>query len=134
MPTIIPKLPDSRWLERLRPDDHIWLVKERQLGIIESVYQPPASGFVAGKLCFRRQIGTCWKNETWLVRPDGKGFDYGQLFLPVEGHLSDCPSPIFISEIREIYQELAQLKVRLTTIEDVLGKILIGWHLTKNSS
>jgi len=112
---VMEKCPDDTWLTRLRRGNVLWLVKEKQFGIVEWEFEPTL-GYSSGRIGFRR-YGGFWKNETWMVRPDGKGIDYSQLFLPVEGHLPNETLSLPEPEIRQLLRQIGALTQRVEQLE-----------------
>lgn len=112
---VINKYPDDTWLTRLRRGNVFWLVKEKQFGIVEWEFEPTL-GYSSGRIGFRRH-DNFWKNETWMVRPDGKGINYSQLFLPVEGHLPKNTLSLPEPEIRQLLRQVGALTQRVEQLE-----------------
>lgn len=111
---VMQKIPDDTWLTRLRRGNYFWLAKEKQFGIVEWEYESEI-GF-SGRIGFKRYNGL-WKNETWMVRPDGKGINYSQLFLPVEGHVPQFPLTLPEPEIRKLIRQVGALTERVARLE-----------------
>ncbi len=112
---VMEKYPDDTWLTRLRRNNILWLVKEKQFGIVEWEFEPTLE-YSSGRIGFRR-YESFWKNETWMVRPDGKGINYSQLFLPVEGHLPNEALSLPEPEIRQLLRQIGALTQRIEQLE-----------------
>lgn len=112
---VIQNSPDDTWLSRLRRGNYLWLAKEKRFGIVEWEFETEI-GFSSGRIGFRQFDGH-WKSETWMVRPDGKGINYSQLFLPVEGHVPQSPLTLPKSEIRKLIRQVGSLTQRVERLE-----------------
>lgn len=125
--TVMYEIPDQLWVNRLRKDNLVWLVKQNIFASIEWEFEPPEPGHIAGRIAIRKRrdtlIGTIFSSptydaiETWFIRANGQGMDYSQLFLPVVGHLENNPKPIDEPEIRQLKRELANLNTRMDMLE-----------------
>lgn len=110
---------DDIWLTRLRRGDFLWLAKEKQFGIIEWKYKSEI-GFSSGRIGFRK-YDSLWKSETWIVRPNGKGIDFSQLFLPVEDDVSQENLTLPETEIKKLARLLSVLMQRVERLESQVG-------------
>jgi hypothetical protein len=113
--TVMSQIPDTTWLTRLRRGNFLWLSKEKEFGIVEWEYEDDRHN--SGRIGFRRFTNSQWKNETWMVRPNGQGINFSQLFMPVENHVpADLPPPPK-SELDQLKKRLKYLEERLEALE-----------------
>ncbi len=109
---VINHSPDENWVERLRRNNKIWLVKENEYAVVEWEWEPPEPGHRSGRIGIHR-AGQTFSLQNWFVSADGCGIDGSRLFLPVEGHLLDDPEPLSEPEIRQIRRELDRLRKKV---------------------
>ena len=119
-------IPDELWVNRLRRGNYVWLAKESRFATIEWEFEPPEPGHIAGRIALRKVgaidngveiVGWSGNIESWFIRANGQGMDHSQLFLPVEGHLSDNPPEIDEPVVRNLKRELAKLQSRVDLLE-----------------
>ena len=116
--TVLPMPEDTRWILRLRQGNHIYLVKEKQFGVVQWEFRTiRMSDPDFGDLGFRKFNGYNWSNETWMVLASGCGVDGRPLILPVSGHLSDAPEKI---EQDQLMREVLDLRRRVNTLEKLM--------------
>lgn len=70
---------NNNWVMALRPNKKIYLVKEKQCGIVNKWKM--TNGIVT--LTFRIVVDDKWIKQRWQVMPDGTGFDGNQIILPL---------------------------------------------------
>ena len=108
--------PDDEWMERLRRGNKIWLVKEGEYATVEWPWEPPGLGRFAGRIGINRSVGDTiilGQCQSWFVTVNGCGMDGKKLFLPVDGHLEDNPSPLLEPQLRQLERELEHLKKKV---------------------
>ncbi len=113
---IISQSPDDSWMERLRRNNKVWLVKEKEYATIEWEWEPPEPGHITGRIGINRkcQFSTLQTTlQSWMISADGCGINGSRLLLPVEGHLLDNPVPLHEPEIRQIRRELEHLRKKV---------------------
>ena len=112
--------PPSGWMERLRRNHEVWLVKEQERAYIEFPYEPPEPGTRCGRVGLRR-AGQFFTLQSWFIGRDGEGINGSQLMLPVEGNLPENPEPLPEPFARQMQREIEHLRVRIEAVERRMG-------------
>jgi len=125
MPEMQPiAVPESQWLDRLRKNHFVHLVKENETARIEFAYEPPNPGCICGRIGIVRKMGTILSGEvqilnqqTWYIDVNGRGIDGSQIMAPVEDNLPTEPAPISEPWQRYMERKLDQLHTRIEQLE-----------------
>ena len=127
--TVLKDYPDEDWLNRVRRNSWVFLVKSTSFAVVEWEYEPPGPAHNCGRIGIRPiwRSGDEWglsHSESWFIRPSGRGIDYSQLMLPIEGHLADTsnqredPETLFLRrEIDRLNEQLRSMHSRVSTLE-----------------
>lgn len=116
--------PPPNWLERLRRDHKIWLVKEQETASVEFPYEPSEPGRLCGRIGIRRHNNI----QSWFISTNGEGINGSLLMQPLQDNLPDNPEPLPESIVRQIQRTLEQLDTRLYKLESKIAlKDLIGY-------
>jgi hypothetical protein len=110
-PIIIPsdviQEPPACWMERLRPGNKAYLVKEDKYVLISQPYESPPE-YRAGSIYFKHDGS--FHEERWGIDIHGNGYDGKRLMLPVDGHLADDPCPLPGLEFRHLYRQFEKMR------------------------
>lgn len=104
VPPKVLDLPKEPWLDRLRKDHLVWLVKEQEYARVEFAWDPPEPGYRSGRIAIRQQNN--YQLGSWFIDINGRGLDGSQLFLPTEGSLPESAEPISEPMVRHIHRQL----------------------------
>ena len=114
------EVPDSEWVERLRPGHWIYLVKEGHFARIAHSYEA-SNGNQCGQIFIHKFPNNCFTGtEQWYVRSDGRGLDGNLLIAPVEGNVTDKPLPYTGTEVQKLERRLYELTTRIQRLERML--------------
>lgn len=117
-PELLDPLPVEQWMDRLREDDQVWLVKQQMLAVVGMPWEPPSPGHMAGRLVLSFPYG---RAEVWYVDGHGNGLDGKPLVRPLAGTLASAPWPATDLERREVRVILASLLERVERLERLVG-------------
>ncbi len=98
-PSLLDPLPAEQWMDRLREGDQLWCVKQQTLARVGMPWEPPAPGYIAGRLVIQFPYG---RTEIWYVNGHGNGMDNSPLVRPLAGSLAPVPWPSTDLERREV--------------------------------
>ncbi len=121
--------PDDKWLTRLRHGHFVWAPKENRFAKVDWAWEPPEPGGVAGRvgICFVLEEGEQWDIEpcqSWYIKPDGTGFDFKPLLMPVEGNCPEEETAISEPWQRQVQRELGFASHRLEQLETAVDTLL----------
>lgn len=117
--TLLP-VPIEPWVDRLRCDHRVWLVKENRPAIVAWAWEPPAPGFssIIGQIAVQPIVdGRVRSVQVWYTDLRGRGMDRSQLFAPIEGQLPDEAAPISGPVVRQMMRTIANLTHRVEQLE-----------------
>jgi hypothetical protein len=102
--------PPANWVERLRRENRVWLVKEQKEAFVDYPYEPAEPGFRIGRIGIRG-------SGAWFVGLNGEGLNGDPLIQPIEGHLPDNPEPLPEPLIRQMQRSIEHLENRVRNLE-----------------
>jgi hypothetical protein len=119
--------PREPWVDRLRRNHRVWLVKEQIQAIVAWAWEPPEPGMNSGRIAIQKLINNYVQRvEVWYVDVLGRGINKSQLFAPLEGHLPDEPEPISEPIVRQLQRDNAAMKHRLEVLETRVHRLMVA--------
>lgn len=111
--------PPENWMECLRRDHWVWLVKEQQPASVEFPYEAPEPGYKTGRIGIRRfSINNEYLDtQSCFININGEGINGSQLMLPTEGNLPDNPELLPEPIVRQVQRTLEHLDQRISILE-----------------
>lgn len=119
-------LPIEPWVQRLRRDNRVWLVKEKRPAFIAWAWEPPEPGVVtgSGRIAIQPLINNHVQPvQVWFVDIMGRGINRSQLFAPIEGQLPDEEEPIDEVVVRKLKRDMAHMLHRLEQLESEVREL-----------
>ena len=98
--------PGEDWVERLRQGNKVWLVKERMYAYIEWAWEPHGTWGRIG-------LQIDGSQNTWSMCSNGLGSDNKELLLPIKGNLERNPTPLELTELRQLRREVNILRKKV---------------------
>lgn len=127
---------EEPWIERLRRNHRIWLVKQEQVAIVAFAWDPPEPGVVTGtgRLALQPLVDNHVQPvQVWFVDLHGRGIDRRQIILPIDGNLPEAPTPIAEPVIRQLRRANAQLVRRVESVEKIVSGLMVAVELLTNT-
>jgi hypothetical protein len=134
-------IPSGPWLDRLRPNNWVWLDKEQQPAQVLMSFEPIVDMLCdsrMGRIALLRlsQDGQMSSVECWEVSYDGHGHDGSVLMRPCLGQLPEHPAPLPAPEWRRLTlsnlrnrEEIMAMHVRM--LDDQLCRLGLAAALSQ---
>jgi hypothetical protein len=126
---VVLAVPREPWLDRLRRDHRVWLVKENRPAIVAWAWEPPDPGTVlgTGRIAIQPLVDNHVQPvQVWYADVLGRGINRSQLFAPIEGQLPAEASPISEPVVRQLMRTVAALNHRIEQLEGEVHAIRYG--------
>lgn len=116
--------PAEPWLDRLRRNHRVWLVKERRPAVVAWAWEPPEPGMRTGRIAIQQLVDNHVQAvQVWYADALGRGIDRRPLFAPLEGNLPADAAPISEPVVRDIMRQLAVMAHRIEQLETRVGRV-----------